>query len=268
MDTPITPAYPAFPSKSALPPTPMSQRPVSLTGSGNVGNSVEIRRERLGAAGGGGESGSSALPQTPVPFVSGAFGEQKMLSKLQEAGTSGENIVVSVGLLPIPNDGQKRRDEVVLGPGKIYPLDIFTLDIFVFNQSLWPRRFEVTCPDRRRRRRGGVEMGVYEGGTEATRKMGYPGVLPLESRIRIGYVTRMTPSKPLVLSLTSYRPLRPSACQSVRMKFLAVSPGVHSIDSLTLTDIESGFSTNLRYVCTNPCWCTFSANTHALIGRF
>ena len=43
-------------------------------------------------------------------------------------------------------------------------------------------------------------------------------------------------------------PLRPTACQSVRMDFLAVLPGVHSIDTLTLTDTESGFSTNLRYV--------------------
>lgn len=41
-------------------------------------------------------------------------------------------------------------------------------------------------------------------------------------------------------------PLRPSACQSVRMEFLAVTPGVHPIDALTLTDVESGFSMNLR----------------------
>jgi hypothetical protein len=45
-----------------------------------------------------------------------------------------------------------------------------------------------------------------------------------------------------------FSPLRPSACQSVRMDFLAVLPGVHSIDTLTLTDTESGFSINLRYV--------------------
>lgn len=88
----------------------------------------------------------------------------------------------------------------------------------------------MTCPEKRRRRRGGVEMGVYDGGGgEAARKMGYPGVLPMESRVRIG-------------------PLRPSACQSVRMDFLAVLPGVHSIDTLTLTDTESGFSMNLRSV--------------------
>jgi hypothetical protein len=42
------------------------------------------------------------------------------------------------------------------------------------------------------------------------------------------------------------RPLRPSTCQSVRLDFLALTPGVHSVDALTLTDIESGFSMNLR----------------------
>ncbi|PPQ70667.1 hypothetical protein CVT25_010769 [Psilocybe cyanescens] len=222
LDTPITPAYPAFPSKFALPPTPTSQGPIASSGHGNVGLSVEIRRERGVPA----DFGAGAPPPTPLPFVSGAFGEQKMLAKLQGASASGESIVVSVGLMPLPYERGDGKD-LVLGPGKIYPLDIFTLDIFVFNQSLWPRRFEVTCPEKRRRRRGGAEMGVYDGGSDAARKMGYPGVLPLDSRIRIG-------------------PLRTSACQSVRMDFLAVSPGVHSIDTLTLTDVESGFSTNLR----------------------
>ncbi|KAF9554996.1 hypothetical protein CPC08DRAFT_821343 [Agrocybe pediades] len=233
-DTPVTPAYPAFPSKSALPPTPISQGPVTSSGHGNVGLSIEIRRERGVAAD---FAAASQIPQTPLPTVSGAFGEQKMLARLQGASATGENIVVSVGLMPVPHErerdasdaGADEGREVVLGPGKIYPLDIFTLDIFVFNQSLWPRRFEVTCPERRRRKRGGVEAGVYDGGSDAAKKMGYPGVLPLDSRIRIG-------------------PLRPSACQSVRMDFLAVSPGVHSIDTLTLTDVESGFSTNLRSV--------------------
>ena len=180
IEVPTTPAYPAFPPKSALPPTPISQGPI--TSSGNVGTSVEIRRER----GPGVDSNSNVSPPTPLPLVSGAFGEHKMLSKLQTASASGESIVVSVGLLPVPNSRMGEK-EVMLGPGKIYPLDVFTLDIFVFNQSLWPRRFEMTCPERRRRRRrGGAETGMHDGGTEAARKMGYPGILPMENRVRIG----------------------------------------------------------------------------------
>ena len=38
----------------------------------------------------------------------------------------------------------------MLGLGKIYPLDVFTLDIFVFNQSGWLRKLEVRCPGEQR----------------------------------------------------------------------------------------------------------------------
>lgn len=178
-DTPTTPAFPPFPPKSALPPTPTSLRPVS-SNQGVTGQSVEIKRSRGSLV--------EPLPATPLPIVSGGFGEQNMLAKLQESSTSGENIVVSVGLLPLPRPNDT-DNEVALGQGKIYPLQVFTLDIFVLNQSLWLRRFEITCPERRRRKRGGSEMGVFEGGSEATRRMGYPGILPLESRVRIGSVS-------------------------------------------------------------------------------
>ena len=30
------------------------------------------------------------------------------------------------------------------------------------------------------------------------------------------------------------------------MDFLAISPGVHSVDVLTLTDVETGYAVNLR----------------------
>ena len=57
---------------------------------------------------------------------------------------------------------------------------------------------------------------------------------------------------PWEYSLTTVdRPLLPSTCQSVRMDFLALAPGVHSIDTLTLTDIQSEVTMNLKYVV-NP----------------
>ncbi|KAF9461747.1 TRAPP trafficking subunit Trs65-domain-containing protein [Collybia nuda] len=219
---PMTPAYPAYPPLSAMPPTPMSQGPIASHNTGNVGPSVDIRRER------GTGMGGVPIPQTPGPWVVGASGEQSQLQLMEE---SGEPIVVSVGLLPSGNKTGGKRDgiEGIMELGKIYPLDYFTLDIFVFNQSGWTRRFEVTCPDRTRRR-GGIVSGTGQDGVlTLSKKMGFPGVLPMEARVRIG-------------------PLRPSACQSVRMEFLAVTPGVHSINTLTLTDIESGISVNLRSV--------------------
>lgn len=235
---PPTPAYPAFPRKSSLPPSPMSQGPIASQSQNNVGPSVEVRRNRASLPATVGNlpmlQMQQGQPGTPVPHVPAAYGEQRMINKLMNSGASGENVVVSVGLLPVIERGaaglESSTFEVsgeVLGHDKIYPLDTFTLDIFVFNQSTWARRFEVTCPEKRRRRRGGAQTGVYGGGGEGVKKMGYPGVLPMTKRVRIG-------------------PLRPSACQSVRMEFLAVSPGVHSIDTLTLTDIETGFSMNLR----------------------
>ncbi|GLB39687.1 putative TRAPP trafficking subunit Trs65 [Lyophyllum shimeji] len=223
MPQPMTPAYPAYPPLSAVPPSPFSQGPIASHNTGNVGPSVEIRRER------GVGMGGVLLPQTPGPWVTGGFGEQKMFPRLQHAERSGESIVVSVGLLPLTESARRKGSESqVFGPGKIYPLDYFTLDIFVFNQSEWTRRFEVTCPPRRRKRKPG-EVEGYQGTTGVAKKSGFPGILPMDARVRIG-------------------PLRPSACQSVRMEFLAVTPGVHSIDALTLTDIESGFSMNLRSV--------------------
>lgn len=140
---------------------------------------MEVRRDRsslLPALAGG--------PPTPLPHVTAAFGEQRMLNKLQNSGASGENIVVSIGL--VHGNGSEASMEGLLGHDKIYPLDSFTLDIFVFNQSTWTRRFEVTCPEKRRRRRGGAQTGVYGGGGEIARKMGYPGVLPMSKRVRIG----------------------------------------------------------------------------------
>ncbi|KAG6872560.1 hypothetical protein C0995_008833 [Termitomyces sp. Mi166 len=213
-----SPPTPAYPPLSAVPPSPFSQSPITSHTAGNVGPSVEIRRER------GTGMGSLPVPQTPGPWVTGgAYGEQKM----HVAESSGESIVVSVGLLPLEETARRRKPTgaEVLGPGKIYPLDYFTLDIFVYNQSEWTRRFEITCPARRRRREGASRPD----GSGKAKKDVFPGILPLDARVRIG-------------------PLRPSACQSVRMEFLAMTPGVHSIEALTLTDVESGYSMNLRSV--------------------
>ena len=120
-----------------------------------------------------------------------------------------EPVVVSIGVL-----------EDQEGDFKISLHGVFTLDIFVYNRSGRTRRLEISYPDRRTQRRKG----------EAAEKGDGPaGVLPLDNRVRIG-------------------PLLPTACQSVRMRFMALMPGVQSIDTLILTDIESQYSTSLRYV--------------------
>jgi hypothetical protein len=60
-----------------------------------------------------------------------------------------------------------------------------------------------------------------------------------------------------VPDLIAHSPLRPGTCQSVRMRFLAIQPGSHSVDTLTLTDVVTGFATNLRYVPNTYALCSF-----------
>lgn len=211
--TPPTPAYPAYPP-AATPATSHFQTPLS-NHQGASGPSVEIRRER-------GLGMTAVIPQTPGPtIVGGTFDPAR-----DTPATGGEPIIVSVGLLPPPSGFTASR--------KLYPCDQFTLDIFVFNQSSWTRRFEISCPDPDRRRRRKIEQEKASRGGKTTIEelkslMTPPGILPLQNRVRVG-------------------PLRPSTCQSVRMDFLAMTPGVHSVDILSLTDIETGFSMDLRSV--------------------
>ena len=178
---PPTPAYPAFPT-SPPPTTPHWQGPIANMQSGAVGPSVEIRREKGPNAAG--------IPPTPGPRVSAAGGFVQMQSQgetlrdVVAADGPGEPVVVSVGLLR-DTDG----DGAARGLGKIYPLDQFTLDIFVFNRSSWTRRFEVSYPDRRKQRR---EKMYFEGrdGTDSKTTNGAdtPGIIPLANRVRIGCV--------------------------------------------------------------------------------
>ncbi|KAH8829683.1 hypothetical protein DL96DRAFT_1708802 [Flagelloscypha sp. PMI_526] len=250
---PPTPAYPSFPHDSALPQSPMSTGPrmggsmsaYQSNGSDTNLESIEIRREK-GVAMMPGSSfalpAGSKVPQTPTPVVAAAGGESwggqaffdhGDISSVSQFGPNRDSgqmtaqstspMVVSVGILPASID---RAVPASKQPGLV-PFDHFILDIFVYNQSPRTRRLEVSCPigSRRRktisRRKRQEDPSNIEGGEI--------GVLPLDNNVRIG-------------------PLLPSTCQSVRMKFLAITPGIHAIESLTLTDIETGFVVNLRSV--------------------
>ncbi|OAX41149.1 hypothetical protein K503DRAFT_536318 [Rhizopogon vinicolor AM-OR11-026] len=211
--TPPTPAYPAFPP-SIVQTASHSQAPLS-SHQGASGPSIEIRRER-------GPGINAGVPQTPGPTIVGSA-----LDPARDTPVAGgEPVIVSVGLLPPPSGFAASR--------KLYPCDQFTLDVFVFNQSSWTRRFEINCPDPDRWRRRKIEQEKAARGGKTTMEelksvTTPPGIVPLQNRVRVG-------------------PLRPSTCQSVRMDFLAMTPGVHSVEILSLTDIETGFSMNLRSV--------------------
>jgi len=169
----------------------------------------------------------TAVPQTPLPTVLNTQFDSRQQHMPEP---SGEPVVVSVGLLPAESS-----DSYPFGQRKLYPSDQFTLDIFVYNQSSWTRRFEVSYPNADRRQRKTEQNKAVPGSRgksvleELKASIAPPGILPLQNRVRVG-------------------PLKPSTCQSVRMDFLAISPGVHAVDILTLTDVETGYAVNLRSV--------------------
>ncbi|EIN11169.1 hypothetical protein PUNSTDRAFT_141620 [Punctularia strigosozonata HHB-11173 SS5] len=244
---PPTPAYPAYDPQSPLPPMAHSQGPVQgqHADAVGVGPSVEARRQRGVAM----RDGVGAVtPGTPGPTAGLSTGTPTGFNQLgfglRAAGSvgpdEGEPIVVSVSLLPQERSrGSSTDDEVDEDEAdqRIYPLDKFTLDVFVFNQSSWTRRFELSVPDKRRRRQERIEGTYFSdvpevsgGGVDsAFASSEAPGIVALENRIRIG-------------------PLRPSTCQSIRMDFMALTPGVHCVDALTLTDVETGYTVNMRSV--------------------
>ena len=161
---PTTPAYPAYSKNSIVPATPRTQGPLAVWGTVRVpGAAVELPRS----------GGLRQSPPVPSPLA---------LMPFSSSVPQRERIIISVGL----------QGDVGTGARRLVPYDQFALDIFVFNQSAWTRRFEVTFLERRRRRHGHME------GYNATTRGGAggalgSGILPLESRIRVGCVAKSHP---------------------------------------------------------------------------
>ncbi|KAI6040229.1 TRAPP trafficking subunit Trs65-domain-containing protein [Pisolithus marmoratus] len=200
---PATPALPVGPGTNSIHSLAQGNR----QGTSRASTSIESRTEQ-------------------DPFVLHTTSSGRPNAARDALSSLVEPIVVSVGL--IPNEDSNER----LGLRKISVPDIFTLDIFVFNQSSWTRRFEVSYPNADHDQpRKIVQDGVNMISLAELKSTITPvGILPLQNRVRVG-------------------PLRPLTCQSVRLEFLALSPGVYSVD-LSLTDVETGYLMNLRYV---PC---------------
>lgn len=199
LSSPLTPAFPAYPPDvQAVPPTPYPQAPYSSYGSGSPGGLVEPLRERQFG------SVSSAAPVTPGPRAFGTSFSENLIRLEPYA----DPVVVSVALLsPVRGNVYDEDGFAVVGGGKhaglgeedrIYPLDVFSLEIFVFNQSPVTRRFEVGFPDRKRMRaeRRSLAAAMLAGvGGDAQHKIvgdaisrlgSQAGIMPLENRIRVG----------------------------------------------------------------------------------
>jgi hypothetical protein len=119
----------------------------------------------------------------------GGFGDQGMiLPNLRGTEGDGKSIVVSVGLLPLTRDVVMTGGRTPGSEGKIYQLDRFMLDIFLFNQSEGTRSFEISAPYRRRMRKKdkGAGVGEHPSGVGSRKAGTSPGILPLDNRVRIG----------------------------------------------------------------------------------
>ena len=189
---PATPAYPSWsPDAQAVPPTPWQQASTMSQAGSSVGKLVEPHRDRRMSPGG------AMMPSTPGPSVYGV----SISERLANMEPYSEPVVVSVSLLT-PSQATDDRGRVRENGAKkdwIYPLDIFALEIFVFNQSPVTRRFEVAFPDRKRHRKQLLEDRRRSLMQEATRSSNHrlvgdavsrigsqAGIIPLENRIRVG----------------------------------------------------------------------------------
>ncbi|KAG8846765.1 hypothetical protein FRB96_001790 [Tulasnella sp. 330] len=175
------------------------------------------------------QKGQSA-PLPPIPFQSSP--------RDMDIPSGSNTLLVSISLIP-PSayslDGQHPLDLIATEREKIYQLDMFALDIFVYNKSTTrTRRCKITYPDRREH---GLSMPQRFGSTRNSQGLiaitdgrdDPLGISPLENDIHIG-------------------PLQPDSCMSVRMRFMALRTGVHTIEMLTLHDLDSDTMRNLRSV--------------------
>ena len=197
--SPLTPAFPAYPPEAQIfHPAAYAQAPYDSYGGSSPGGLVEPHRERrFGSTG-------PVTPITPGPRAFGASFSERFISLEPYA----DPVVVSVSLLS-PVRGNLYDEDGLGTPGggnhpglgeedRIYPLDVFTLEIFVFNQSPVTRRFEVGFPDRKRMRseRRGLAEAILAGsggdvqhkvvGDAVSRLGSQAGIMPLENRIRVG----------------------------------------------------------------------------------
>ena len=127
---------------------------------------------------------------SPTPGADGKapLAEQAVSTKVLEKLDNGESIVVSVRLMS-PRDRENWSDEEEVDE-RIFPLSKFTIEVFVFNRSTWARRFELSCPSawRMKRKERIMSQYGYEGVDDGRNKLDYPGILPIDNRVRIGYV--------------------------------------------------------------------------------
>jgi hypothetical protein len=179
--------------------SPYSQTPAGadVLGTMNqsyVSPSVDIPRQKVapgfGAAVAGSTTPTSGMPpQTPFPVVGagvaggggggGSFADQQQAYFQYQSQVQGQGQMRPQQYQQQQSQQPQQEKDIVVSIGlvdeikKVYPMDYFTLDVFVFNRSDWTRRFEIGYPIRARK------LGKEKG------------IVPMENRIRIGYAVSL-----------------------------------------------------------------------------
>lgn len=145
--------------RPSTPTTPLSQHPIA-TSLGTSGPIVVPKRQKV-------QNGQ--LP--PIPYQTPD--RRDMPGSTGTIGTE-SSLMISISLV-FPSayntsDGISNQDKVAPSSEKIHPLDVFALDIFVFNRSLTrTRRCVVSHPERRRKTRPVSLVGHTVRGSQGDR---------------------------------------------------------------------------------------------------
>ncbi|BGP50849.1 hypothetical protein JCM10450v2_006775 [Rhodotorula kratochvilovae] len=107
---------------------------------------------------------------------------------------------------------------------RVNVLDVFLIEVFVFNRSSQVKRLTVGVPP-------APVAPVSEERGRGRRAEKVARLVPLENDVRIG-------------------PLAPNSCASVGIRFLAIRPGAHVVEELRLVDLADGSETRLE----RPVW--------------
>ncbi|THH06373.1 hypothetical protein EW145_g4135 [Phellinidium pouzarii] len=172
---PPTPAYPSY-GNQPLTPQPNSIAP-SFGQMGNVGLEIDARRERPPAFPG--------MPMTPAPRL--PTGGKMMPSSFMTAANinpSTKDFIVSVSLVPPKRDSAPLASTSSARQQLIHPLDEFSLEIFVFNQSPYIRTLEATFAENKRRRDERQDSFFPHVSVDKW-KLAPPAFMPLESRLSL-----------------------------------------------------------------------------------
>ncbi|KPV73982.1 uncharacterized protein RHOBADRAFT_54561 [Rhodotorula graminis WP1] len=110
-------------------------------------------------------------------------------------------------------------------------LDVFLVEVFLFNHSDQVKRFTVGVGSAASSAAAaaGAGAGARRGRVDDDEKVAR--LVPLENDVRIG-------------------PLAPNSCASVGIRFLAIRPGAHVVEALRVVDLADGSETMLE----RPLW--------------